>query len=306
MRKILIIKLGYSETLDRMLGLTTSLGDVLRTTFILHYFKGCDVSWLVDEKAVPLLEGNEYIKRILFYNDRTLSELGHEEFDDVINFEKMPEICYFSDSLKAKRRFGFRVDGGDKGLIEISRNIEKKRSNTRYWQEILAEAIGEKWNEERYLLGYKPRSQIRYDIGFNWATSSKWNNKMWPRDYWEELGRLFKSRYSISWQQGMEDIYNYIDWINSCRVIVTSDSLGFHLSLALDKKVVCMFGPTSHREMCFYGNGAYLLPESPYDCLPCLKPLCDKERQCMEYISPDRVKERVENELKEYTSARAL
>lgn len=306
MKKILIIKLGYSETLDRMLGLTTSLGDVLRTTFILHYFKGCDVSWLVDEKAAPLLEGNKYIRRILFYNDRALSKLGLEEFDDVINFEKMPEICYFSDSLNAKRHFGFRVNGGDKGLIEISQDIEKKRKNTRYWQEILAEAIGEKWQGERYVLGYKPRSEIKYDIGFNWATSNKWGNKMWPRNYWEELSRLFNGKYSISWQQGMENLYDYIDWINSCRLIVTSDSLGFHLSLALEKKVIAMFGPTSHQEMCFYDNGVFLLPDSPYDCLPCLKPVCDKKRQCMEYIFPDRVKEQVENELEKHISSRAL
>jgi len=37
MKRILIIKLGYSETLDSMLSLTTSLGDVLRTTVILHF-----------------------------------------------------------------------------------------------------------------------------------------------------------------------------------------------------------------------------------------------------------------------------
>jgi len=34
--KILIIKLGYSETLDPEIGRVPSLGDVLRTTPILH------------------------------------------------------------------------------------------------------------------------------------------------------------------------------------------------------------------------------------------------------------------------------
>jgi hypothetical protein len=53
-KKVLIIKLGYSETLDSALSLTTSLGDVLRTTVILHFFKDWHITWLVDEKALPL------------------------------------------------------------------------------------------------------------------------------------------------------------------------------------------------------------------------------------------------------------
>ncbi|GAG88071.1 unnamed protein product, partial [marine sediment metagenome] len=67
-KKNLIIKLGYSETLDKEIGTTTSLGDVLRTTVILNYFKDGDVSWLVDGRAYPLLEGNPFIKRILIFN----------------------------------------------------------------------------------------------------------------------------------------------------------------------------------------------------------------------------------------------
>jgi len=53
MAKALIIKLGYSETLDKGISTTTSLGDVLRTAVILNFFKDDDVSWLVDRKAAP-------------------------------------------------------------------------------------------------------------------------------------------------------------------------------------------------------------------------------------------------------------
>lgn len=67
MKKVLIIKLGYSETLDRSLSSTTSLRDVLRSTVILHFFKDSRVSWLVDKKASLLLENNKYIHRILAY-----------------------------------------------------------------------------------------------------------------------------------------------------------------------------------------------------------------------------------------------
>ena len=68
MAKILIVKLGYSETLDAEISRKSSLGDVLRTTVLLHAFKNDDVSWLVDEHAFPLLEGNPYIRQILVFD----------------------------------------------------------------------------------------------------------------------------------------------------------------------------------------------------------------------------------------------
>ena len=51
--KVLIIKLGYSETLDGEIGKVTSLGDVLRSTVLLHLYKDAHVTWLIDEISFP-------------------------------------------------------------------------------------------------------------------------------------------------------------------------------------------------------------------------------------------------------------
>lgn len=312
MKKLLIIKLGYTETLDNSLSLTTSLGDVLRTTFILHFFKDWQVSWLADEKAVPLLENNRYLDRIFIYESSSISEqLAEEGFDAVINLEKLPEICRLAESLRAGEYFGFRLNSSDnciihhneeeRRLVQLSQDVNKRRDNSDCWQKILAEALGKNWDGESYILGYTPKSEIKFDIGFNWATSNKWTNKEWPKAYWQELQDLLKDKYSISWQQGLSSLYEYMDWINSCRLIVTTDSLGLHLCLALKKRLVALFGPTSHREIYFYNLGSFLLPQSPYRCVPCLRPKCDKKIRCMEYIYPKRVKEQIEYEFKKLT-----
>ena len=193
-----------------------------------------------------------------------------------------------------------------KKLVELSQDVNKRRKNRDCWQKILAQTLGKSWNGEHYILGYKPKSEICYDIGFNWATSNKWTNKGWPKGYWEELERLLGNKYSISQQRDLNSLYKYIDWINSCRLIVTSDSLGLHLSLALGKRVIALFGPTSYREIYFYDYGSYLLPESPYNCLPCLRPVCDKKRKCIEYIYPQKVKERIEYEFGKHISAKKI
>jgi|TARA_B100000959_G_scaffold109373_1_gene115368 heptosyltransferase-2 len=90
--KILIVKLGYSKTLDPEISRTSSLGDVLRTTVLLHKFKDDHVSWLVDEHASPLLEENPLIQRILIYDLNSVLQLHHKRFDTVINLEKVPGI----------------------------------------------------------------------------------------------------------------------------------------------------------------------------------------------------------------------
>ncbi|HLO64387.1 MAG TPA: glycosyltransferase family 9 protein, partial [Azonexus sp.] len=89
------------------------------------------------------------------------------------------------------------------------------------------------------------------------------------------------------------DIEDYIDWINSCRLLVTNDSLGLHLALALGKPVVALFGPTVAREV----DGPDLIRITPpldWDCIPCLESRCPHERPCMEYISVDAVQTAVQ------------
>ncbi len=300
MRKVLIVKLGYSETLDSRLGEAVSLGDVLRTTVILHYFKDSQVSWLADKKALPLLENNPYIKRIFVYNKKGRARLSGENYDLVINLEKLPEVCAFSDSLRVREYLGFSANGHchDAKLREFIHSFQRRRQNKECWQKVLSRALGREWKGEPYILGYQPRSQIKYDIGFNWSTSSRWSNKAWPKDYWERLESLLQGKYSISWQKGLRGLHRYMDWINSCRLIVTADTLGLHLGLALGKRVVALFGPTPPSEIHFYGLGSFLAPKASYSCLPCLKTSCDKKRQCMEYILPEDVAKTIEEEIK--------
>lgn len=112
MKKILIIKLGHCETLDKRHSTIASLGDVLRTTFLLRYFKKAEVCWMVDEKALPLLKRNDHIAKIFTYDQRSRRKLEKEKYHAVLNFEKSPDICRLSDSLNSKYHFGFSRSRG--------------------------------------------------------------------------------------------------------------------------------------------------------------------------------------------------
>lgn len=303
MAKVLIIKLGYSETIDPGIGKVTSLGDVLRTTVILYPFADDHVTWLVDEQAYPLLEGNPYINRILFYDLTSVLQLQRERFDTVINLEKVPGVCALADSISAWRRYGFRFDeqrgeaeayDGCEKVVSLCKDGDLKRTYQGSWQESLLQIVGAKWSGQEYLLGYKPTTEQRYDIGLNWAVGSKWHNKAWPACRWDELKSRLDGVYRYSMQQGMGNLYEYMDWINSCGLLITNDSLGLHIALALQKKVVVLYGPTNPNETYFYGRGEVLYPERVYPCIPCLEQTCLQDIRCMEYIPVEAVLSAIE------------
>jgi len=304
--KILIIKTGYSEMLEGHNNTrTASLGDVLRVTPLLHLFKDDDVTWVTDKKVLPLLVGNPYISRILILDFLTIKQLEREKFDTLINLEKDPGICALADQISAWRKFGFRFDSM-KGVAEAYDNafevlalVSKpniKKENQRTSQDLLFDMVGATWNKEEHILGYKPKTSEEYDIGLNTQIGPKWPTKFWPIEYWDKLETdLIKLGFKVTRQDKqskkiLTDLNSYMDWLNSCKLIITNDSLGLHLAIALKKKVLGLFGPTSHKEFYFYGRGKAILPEeSLFDCRPCFNAVCPKAEICMKAISPEKV-----------------
>lgn len=304
--KVLIIKVGYSETLDPEISNSTSYGDVLRTTVLLNLYKNDQVTWLVDEKAYPILKNNPYIDRLLIYDLNSVLQLQSEQFDTVINLEKVPGLCALADSINAWRRYGFRFDtqsgeaeayDGTHIVLEICRNIEKKKHRKAYWQEGLFEMVGTEWKKEEYILGYKPKAEEKYDVGFNHEVGNKWPLKAWPMEYWKELESLLGDKYTISWQQGQENMEKYFEWINSCRLIITNDSFGLHLAIALKKKIIALFGATNYKEHYLYGLGTNLYPENFIcDKYPCRVDKCIHFKDtCMSLIKPEMVLKEIDS-----------
>jgi heptosyltransferase-2 len=305
--RVLIIKPGYSETLDPDNSGVVSLGDILRTTVILHLFppETHEVTWLADQKGVPLLKGNPYIERLLVINPFTPHLLLSEWFDVVVNFEKEPGICAVSDRIPAWRRFGFRLDPqshtavaydhSDEAL-HITRNPTAKRSKEKSWSTILYEMLGHRYAGQPYVLGHQPVSPVRYDVGLNHLIGKKFPLKRWPEAGWKQLHESLSPEYSVCWQQGENDIEDYIEWIASCRMLVTNDSLGLHIALALGKPVVALFGPTIAAEV-DAPQLVRITPPQTWTCIPCLENTCVQPSPCMNHIEVGQVAEAVRRTL---------
>lgn len=294
-RNILIVKTGFSEFLDRGVSATVSLGDVLMCTALLHLYRKDHVTWVSSWAARRLLEGNPYIGELLTFGP-DFFRLSERAFDEVINLEKDIGICTYLQSITARRRKGFYFNARTHDIATYRRATryllagqENHKGIEKNGLEILYEAVGAKWRGETIMLTPRRRAKVKYDIGFNYEVGKKWPTKAWPLERWRALEKQLGGTHSISWQQGFKNLDRYIAWIDACRLIVTSDSLGQAVAQALGKKVITLFGPTNARRMDGIPGIHTVSARSSCPHLPCYLPFCRHKAFCMETIDPGRV-----------------
>ena len=154
-------------------------------------------------------------------------------------------------------------------------------------------------------------------IGLNTGAGSRWEKKKWTQDGFLELirtlhremnatillygGPLERQRNQFLLENSSNQVLDtglnnsireFASLIRLCDLLVTADTLALHIAVALGKKVVALFGPTSSHEIDLCGLGEKLSADH-LDCLCCYKQKCDRKPDCMESITPGMVIEAV-------------
>jgi len=291
-KSILIIKLDAA-------------GVVLRTTCILPGLKKIDpeidnVTWITDAKNKPLLKYNKSITHLIASSqaEQALSN----KFDYAVNFDEDLEACDFLTIAKADKKFGFTNDGGKyKPVNEASAyayqmshdDILKFKLNKKTYQQIIFEMCEIEWDGEFYDFNY-PVEKGNY-IALNSEVGDKWPTKKWQN--WDGLERLLKKeRIHYEKQQQFDNIESYFKWIAQAQMVITSDSLGMHLAIAMKKPTIALFGPTSHVEIEDYGI-AQKVYDYTLECLVCYKSKCPYSHECMIMIDEKEIMKRIMREI---------
>lgn len=81
---------------------------------------------------------------------------------------------------------------------------------------------------------------------------------------------------------------------NIPHIVVTGDSFGMHLAIALKKYVIAWFGLSCWTEIDLYERGIKLFPEK-LDCAPCWKKVCPYNLECISMIDLNRIISEIEN-----------
>lgn len=75
---------------------------------------------------------------------------------------------------------------------------------------------------------------------------------------------------------------------NIPQLIITGDSFGMHLAIALKKYVIAWFGLSCWTEIDLYDNGVKLFPENLF-CAPCWKKVCPYNLECIQMIDLEKI-----------------
>ncbi len=282
--KCLIVKLG-------------AMGDVLRTTPLLtrlhKLHPNSQITWMTSKSSEPILSGNPLIHELLTLNQTSLAT--RQSFDWALNADEDREACEILTQTNVKTKKGYIWKDGH--YAPADRDAEyayrltkedrlKFRENTQTYQQTLFSMAGVGvFAGEEMMLPYASKGTGE-GVALNPEVGEKWPTKKW--EYWPELAKALSNRYKISWHQTFPVFLDYVKWLDQHKVVVTSDSLGLHLAVALKKKVVAFFGPTSQVEVELYGQGVKLSVEKLF-CAPCYKAICPYHHECMSQIPVDRV-----------------
>ena len=77
-------------------------------------------------------------------------------------------------------------------------------------------------------------------------------------------------------------------------IVISGDSFGMHLAIALQKYIIAWFGLSCWAEIELYGNGEKLY-QKDLECSPCWKRVCPYNLECIEMIDLKKIVELVNN-----------
>ena len=294
MKKNLIIKSSFSQLPNGEL--KSNYGDLVRTAVLAQCFEG-DYLWLTEARSIPLLKWIIDPEKIITYENFSGVSSGLEIYN-ADNYVPSNDVFNQLDGnwhgyIWDKERLVVQND-----KIQDTLAYSEPKSGTS-WQQSLVEGMGFTWKEQDY-----PTSTIKdektWDVGLNWNVHPDWTSKMWPDEHWNDLMKELSKNYSVSWQQGLNNFDEYMQWMSKCRIIITVETLGLHLASALKKDIIALLGPVSNSEFS-YGRITTVKP-SPRKCMPCNAPACGVAHHCMKDISVESISKMVSNTLSHKSS----
>ncbi len=195
-----------------------AVGDVLRTTCILHGLKEkypkSEITWITCRSSVPLFENNKLVDRVFAYDStETILHVIVEEFDIIINLDSASDSAVLASTAKGKEKIGYGFDA--KGNVfpfntesvtwlEMGAFDDLKKKNTRSFQDLMLEICRLKTTKKdivielseeelKFANSFAERSGLDLQtlkIGMNTGASGRWQFKQWTIEGFEKLIKM--------------------------------------------------------------------------------------------------------------------
>ncbi len=297
-----------------------------------------DIHYLTEEFAMRAVQNNPFVSKILTFNkmDFVLSiirKVRKEKYDLVFDFWSNPKTAQVTFFSGAKYRVGYQKRGRKYAYNYLGKNgtmgehaaednlvllnalnipIISKRI-------IYQTTKAEKTFAEHYLIEKLPQ---RKELLVGIIPSGGWESKRCDPVKWieicNEVQKKYNARFIILWGPGDEkDAKSISEGLNrtplmapnssfgelsalieKCDFIIANDSGPMHVSAAIGKPTLGIFGPTDPKAHRPYSEISSYVIHSELHCIKCTKLVCPYNHECMLELPIEKVMIEVEKLMK--------
>ena len=218
------------------------------------------------------------------------------------------------------------LNAGAEAWFQLGLFDALKQANRRTYQELILDAAGLAGppgpieialaaDERRDAARRATQWERRWPrIGLNLGAGERWRSKQWPLEHFRALTSSLLAAHPSSAvllyggpaeREAMDAIAGgwpagrvfatgcdnppraFAALVGECDVMVTADTLARHVAVAMRRRVVALFGPTSAAEIELYGLGTKLTPPGGCGCF--YRPRCSRVQACLATITPETV-----------------
>ena len=234
-----------------------------------HSFPDARVTWVVEPRWVPLLEGNGFVDRIVVFRRddplswrRTKDELRAQHYDLAVDFQGLTKSALIAHLARPERIAGFGsrvVRERPAGLFYSTRVQSGALHVVDQALDLAAGAGATNLLRVFPLPTGVPEGKLPVG-GFALASPlAGWASKQWPLEYYERIAAMLRQKLGLplvlNGPPGTvpsvagtllheSGIPGLIDATRRAALVIGVDSGPLHLAAALNKSGVAVFGPT--------------------------------------------------------------
>jgi heptosyltransferase I len=279
--RILVVRLGAMGDIVHALPAAASLK---------HGFLGWHVTWVVEPRWAPLLEGNPFVDRLVLLDRRTAGGLAHawrelreERFDFAVDFQGLIKSALVACAARTERIYGFDAARAREPLATMFYSDRVPARAAHRVDQNLELAAGAGASTAVYSFPLPPgRPEAELPAGAFVLASplGGWRAKQWPLEYYAQLAQRLQreagvplvlngppsERDRLAGIKGtllhLSSIEGLIDATRRAAAVVGVDSGPLHVAAALGKPGVAIFGPTDPAQTGPYGGSLMVLRSS--------------------------------------------
>jgi len=247
---------------------TLGYGDLLRVLSLAPNFEATQITWRSPSSLFPIIEDCSALNAL---EDLDTLSLNLSNFDFVINLS--------STVLKTSPDIFNLFD-----FIDTTGNMKKQLDR-------LPNVLGAELSffpKPSMPLAPTP-SDHQFDFGLNTFVPEFWSIKELPMEHWRSIADIIGDKRKVSWQPETSSLRVYVDWIKSCRVIISVVGLGCHIAELYGIPLVVLSGPTDYPEAHESSRNEVLFPPTPCEHRPCFLPTGVDNCGCMGEFAPETV-----------------